>query len=74
MEKMIDMTIWELIIILLEEKNMTIYDLVKAVRPVSPSAVYGLRKGTTKNPRFTTMVKIAEALDVSLDVFADCKM
>lgn len=68
------MTIWEMIKLNLDEQGKSINDLSKAIRPVNSSVLYALRDGRTTSPNFKSMVKITEALDMSLEEFRDCEM
>ncbi|CAI3504904.1 helix-turn-helix transcriptional regulator [Enterococcus cecorum] len=52
----------------LERQNMTIYRLTK-LTGVSRSLMYSLKNGKIKKPSFELMEKIADALDVSMDIF-----
>lgn len=52
----------------LEKQNMTIYRLTK-LTGVSSSVMYEFKRGKIKKPSFELMEKIADALNVSMDVF-----
>ncbi|WP_248625851.1 helix-turn-helix domain-containing protein [Enterococcus cecorum] len=52
----------------LEKQNMTIYRLTK-LTGVSRSVMYEFKNGKIKKPSFELMEKIADALNVSMDVF-----
>jgi DNA-binding Xre family transcriptional regulator len=53
---------------LLKEKNLTDYRLSK-LTGVSTSALSSLRTGKVKSLSFENLEKIADALDISLDIF-----
>lgn len=59
---------WEKIELELRKRGMTIYQLTK-LTGVSMSVMYEFRKGNIKKPSFELMEKIADALNVSMDVF-----
>ena len=59
---------WEKIELELRKREMTIYQLTK-LTGVSMSVMYEFRKGNIKKPSFELMEKIADALNVSMDVF-----
>ena len=54
----------------LKKQNMSIYQLtIKAGLPRSNRTMYEFKYGHIKKPSFELMCKIADALNVSLDVF-----
>ncbi|MEO5296562.1 helix-turn-helix domain-containing protein [Enterococcus cecorum] len=59
---------WEKIELELRKREMTIYQLTK-LTGVSMSVMYEFRRGNIKKPSFELMEKIADALNVSMDVF-----
>lgn len=59
---------WEIIHKMLIEKNMNQEQLAKRMG-VHSGTVTDLKKGRIKKPSFELMCKIADALDVSLEVF-----
>ena len=59
---------WEKVALELKKRNMTIYQLTKKTG-VSMSVMYEFRRGNIKKPSFELMEKIADALNVSMDVF-----
>lgn len=59
---------WEKIELELRKRNMTIYQLTKLMG-VSMSVMYEFKKGNIKKPSFELMEKIADALNVSMDIF-----
>ena len=59
---------WKKIELELRKREMTIYQLTK-LTGVSMSVMYEFRKGNIKKPSFELMEKIADALNVSMDVF-----
>lgn len=61
-------SMWEKIELELRKREMTIYQLTK-LTGVSMSVMYEFRKGNIKKPSFELMEKIADALNVSMDVF-----
>ncbi|MDR2833254.1 MAG: helix-turn-helix transcriptional regulator [Streptococcaceae bacterium] len=63
-----DKLMWEKIQQILNEKNMTVYQL-QVKTGLNTGNLYALKNGRLKNPTFKTMVKVADALGVSLDEF-----
>ena len=61
---------WETIEKLLKEKNLNQEHLAKRMN-VSSGTVSDFKKGRIKKPSFELMCKIADALEVSLDVFRE---
>ena len=59
---------WEKIELELRKREMTIYQLTKLMG-VSMSVMYEFKKGNIKKPSFELMEKIADALNVSMDIF-----
>ena len=59
---------WKKIELELRKREMTIYQLTKLMG-VSMSVMYEFKKGNIKKPSFELMEKIADALNVSMDVF-----
>lgn len=59
---------WEKIELELRKREMTIYQLTK-LTGVSSSVMYEFKRGKIKKPSFELMEKIADALNVSMDVF-----
>ena len=59
---------WKKIEILLAEKKMTKYELAKKAG-LNQNRLIDLKKGRKKSLKFDDVVKIADALDVSLDEF-----
>lgn len=59
---------WEKIELELRKREMTIYQLTK-LTGVSMSVMYEFKRGNIKKPSFELMEKIADALNVSMDVF-----
>lgn len=62
------MSIWEKIEEQLRIRNMTVYEASKKAG-LGENTLYDLKSGRNKDPRWSTMCKIADALEVSLDVF-----
>ena len=62
-------TLAERINFAMDKRNMTQADLARATG-MSTSKVSYICNGTTKDPQFTAVVKIAAALDVSLSYLA----
>lgn len=62
--------LWENINRILEEKNMSIYELTLKAG-ISKNALYELKSGRVKDLTFKTISKIADALEVSLDEFRE---
>lgn len=52
----------------LDKQGITEYRLAK-MTGISPQQLHQMKKRNTKNPKWLTVVKIAEALGVSLDKF-----
>ncbi|MGY0172581.1 helix-turn-helix domain-containing protein [Lactococcus petauri] len=52
----------------LDKQGITEYRLAK-MTGISPQQLHQMKKRNTKNPKWLTVVKIAEALGVSLDEF-----
>ena len=61
---------WDTIEKLLKEKNLNQEQLAKRMN-VSSGTVSDFKKGRIKKPSFELMFKIADALEVSLDVFRE---
>ncbi len=61
---------WDTIEKLLKEKNLNQEQLAKRMN-VSSGTVSDFKKGRIKKPSFELMCKIADALEVSLDVFRE---
>lgn len=59
---------WDIVERLLNEKNMSQYELAKLMG-VSTGTITELKKGRIKKPSFELIEKVADALDVSMDVF-----
>lgn len=59
---------WKKIELELRKREMSIYQLTKLMG-VSMSVMYEFKKGNIKKPSFELMEKIADALNVSMDVF-----
>ncbi len=54
----------------IRQTSITEYRLAK-MTGISPQQLHGIKKRNTKNPKWLTVVKIAEALGVSLDEFKE---
>ena len=62
--------LWDKVETELNKRNMSIYQLtVKAGLPRNNRTMYEFKYGHIKKPSFELMCRIADALDVSLDVF-----
>ena len=61
---------WDTIEKLLKEKNLNQEQLAKRMN-VSSGTVSDFKKGRIKKPSFELMCKIADALEISLDVFRE---
>lgn len=59
---------WNTVQKLLKEKGLSQYELSKKMG-VSTGTITELKKGRIKKPSFELMEKIADALDVSMDIF-----
>lgn len=55
---------------ILEKNHMTAYALSRKTG-LTTAAIYQLAKGTSKDVKLSTLIKIADALDISLDEFRD---
>ena len=60
--------VWEKIAAVLEEKNITIYELANRLN-IQTNKLYSLKWGKTKQPRFQLVCQIADALNVPTDRF-----
>jgi transcriptional regulator with XRE-family HTH domain len=61
---------WDTIEKILKEKNLNQEQLSKRMK-VHSGTISDLKKGRIKRPSFELMCKIADALEVSLDVFRE---
>lgn len=61
---------WEIIEKILKEKDLNQEQLAKRMK-VHSGTVSDLKKGRIKKPSFELICKIADALEVSLDVFRE---
>lgn len=59
---------WNIVHRLLVEKELSQSDLAKKMN-VSTGTITELKKGRIKKPSFELIEKIADALDVSMDIF-----
>ncbi|MBT2732088.1 helix-turn-helix transcriptional regulator [Carnobacterium sp. ISL-102] len=59
---------WEKIDNHIKEKNLTIYELTKKAN-IAQNTLYELKSGRANDLRFSTVCKIADALEISLDEF-----
>lgn len=59
---------WNIVQHLLIEKELSQYELAKKMN-VSTGTITELKKGRIKKPSFELIEKIADALDVSMDIF-----
>ncbi|MEQ2756560.1 helix-turn-helix transcriptional regulator, partial [Staphylococcus hominis] len=59
---------WDKIKQQLDKQGITEYRLAK-MTGISPQQLHQIKKRNTKNPKWLTVVKITEALGVSLDEF-----
>lgn len=60
--------LWDFVEFEMKKKGYSQYQLAKKMG-VSSSVITELKKGNIKKPSFELMCKIADALEVSLDVF-----
>ena len=60
--------LWSKVEIKLKEKGISVYRLSK-LTGISHQTLSSLKTGKSKSPSFELMVKIADALDISLDEF-----
>lgn len=61
--------LWENVQNILDDKSMTIYRLSRETG-INENTLYSYSRGISE-PSFKNMVKIADALDVSLDTFRE---
>lgn len=61
--------LWENVQNILDNKSMTIYRLSRETG-INENTLYSYSRGISE-PSFKNMVKIADALDVSLDIFRE---
>lgn len=59
---------WEIINKLLKQKNKTVYWLAKESN-ITRQALYALQKGKTKTTELQTAFRIADALEVDVNIF-----
>lgn len=64
----IDKNLWNSIEKVLIEREMSIYRLAK-ITGIPRTQIYALKRGYQKSFSWGYMVRIADALDVSLDIF-----
>lgn len=64
----IDKNLWDSIEKVLNEREMSIYRLAK-ITGIPRTQIYALKKGHQKSFSWGYMVRIADALGVSLDIF-----
>lgn len=62
------MDLWEIISKQLKEKDITIYELTK-ISGIAQNTLYELKSGRVSDLRFSTICKIADALEIKLDEF-----
>ncbi|MCY9807004.1 helix-turn-helix transcriptional regulator [Lentilactobacillus senioris] len=60
---------WNKVQRILDEKELSINQLSNLIGFKSNSVLYSFKNGKIKKPSFELMVKIAYALDISLDEF-----
>jgi transcriptional regulator with XRE-family HTH domain len=60
--------LWSVIKKKLNDKNMSEYELAKRTG-ITQQSLSQMKRRDSKNPRWLTMVKIADALGISLDEF-----
>ncbi|WP_273958065.1 helix-turn-helix domain-containing protein [Lacticaseibacillus paracasei] len=58
---------WHIIKRLMREKGYSIRKLSRVAGYKNPTTIYSIKTGQSKNPSFSTMIRIADALGVSLD-------
>lgn len=59
---------WSKIEKIINEKKISVYQLAK-MTGLTPQYFYLMKRQGSENPSFLTMIKVADALDVSLDEF-----
>ena len=64
--------LWKLVQAQLDKKHITVYRLAK-LTGIPNNTLYEYKNNGVE-PSFSNMVKIADALDVSLDVFREVKL
>lgn len=62
---------WEKIQLRMDELNITANELAKKIGAKHNSIIYHIKDGSSKNPSFKLVCKIADALDVDLKYFKD---
>ena len=70
---MIEVTVAKRIHRLCQERQITINDLANK-SGITPSTVYSLLNGKSKNPGIVTIKKICDGLDISIVEFFNCEM
>lgn len=58
---------WPNIQKLISKRGLTIREVSRLARYKNPSTIYSMKTGQSKDPSFSTMMRIADALGVSLD-------
>ncbi|MDE3291510.1 helix-turn-helix transcriptional regulator [Lacticaseibacillus paracasei] len=58
---------WHIIKRLMREKGYSIRQLSRIAGYKNPTTIYSIKTGQSKDPSFSTMIRIADALGVSLD-------
>lgn len=66
----VDNMLWKKIEEQLNKKGWTIYRVTKEAN-ISQNTLYELKSGRVKDINFKTMIKIADALGISLDEFRE---
>lgn len=70
---MIEKVVSERICQLCQKQDMSIYDLAN-ISGMTPSTVYSVINGKSKNPGIVTIKKLCDGLDVSIVDFFNCDM
>ncbi|WP_204122750.1 helix-turn-helix domain-containing protein [Lacticaseibacillus mingshuiensis] len=58
---------WNIIQCLMDQRGMGIRGLARKSGYRNPTTIYSIKAGSSKDPTFSTMIRIADALGVSLD-------
>ena len=58
---------WHIIERLMREKSYSIRKFSRVAGYKNPTTIYSIKTGQSKDPSFSTMIRIADALGVSLD-------
>lgn len=65
------MTLWQVIQKHLNEQGLNPTQLARKAGYVNTNIIYQIKNNPRKDPQLSTMIKIADALDISLDEFRE---